>query len=155
MTISVTQSFYSPVHPCDCVQSVWRGRRVRKYFRAMYLKATAAAMRIQALARGVATRRYIAYHKVCSDCACVREHTRCHDSRPLAVAGDDVSSNPVPVRLPWHDGQVNRDVNQRALYIKEWVTLVCIHRRRAAARKHVRLHHLASKIQVRAYASQQ
>lgn len=44
-------------------QACWRGRRIRKLFRAMYLKATAAAMRIQALARGIATRRYIAYHK--------------------------------------------------------------------------------------------
>ncbi len=55
----------SPIpHTSLHVQAAWRGRRIRRRFRDLYLKATAAAMRIQAMARGNAVRRFIAYHKV-------------------------------------------------------------------------------------------
>jgi hypothetical protein len=49
---------------CVCCQSLWRGRKIRRVFRMLYMRATAAAVRIQAMARGNAVRRYIAYHKV-------------------------------------------------------------------------------------------
>ena len=53
---------------CCCVlQCVWRGRRIRRVFQTLYLRATAAAMRIQAVARGNSVRRFIAYHKVGSE----------------------------------------------------------------------------------------
>ncbi len=52
------------------MQSAWRGKRIRRLFKRMYLRATAAAMRIQALARGNSTRRFLAYHRVSRGTTC-------------------------------------------------------------------------------------